>query len=78
VRQLTHPVNDLLDVARAAIGRIQLCREQVLVSDIVKRAVETARPLINQRRHELTVSLPPDPVWLDADVSRMEQVVTNP
>ncbi len=77
VRQLTHLVNDLLDVARAATGRIQLCREPVLVSDIVKLAVETARPLIDQRRHELTVSLPPDPIWLYADVSRMEQVVTN-
>ena len=77
VRQLTHLVNDLLDVARAATGRIQLCREQVPVSDIVERAVETARPLIDQRRHELTVSLPPDPIWLYADVSRMEQVVTN-
>ena len=77
VRQLTHLVNDLLDVARTATGRIQLCREQVAVSDIVKRAVETARPLIDQRRHELTVSLPPDPIWLYADVSRLEQVVTN-
>jgi PAS domain S-box-containing protein len=77
VRQLTHLVNDLLDVARAATGRIQLCREQVLVNDIIQRAVETARPLIDQRRHELTVSLPPDPIWLYADGSRMEQVVTN-
>ena len=77
MRQLTHLVNDLLDVARATTGRIQLCREQVAVSDIVERAVETARPLIDQRRHELTVSLPPDPIWLYADVSRLEQVVTN-
>ena len=77
VRQLTHLVNDLLDIARTATGRIQLCREQVAVSDIVERAVETARPLIDQRRQELTVSLPPAPVWLYADVSRLEQVVTN-
>ena len=77
VRQLTHLVNDLLDIARTATGRIQLCREQVAVSDIVERAVETARPLIDQRRQELTVSLPPDPIWLYADVSRLEQVVTN-
>jgi PAS domain S-box-containing protein len=77
VRQLTHLVNDLLDVARTTTGRIQLCREPVLVSDIVERAVETARPLIDRRRHALSVSLPPDPIWLYADVSRMEQVVTN-
>ena len=77
MRQLTHLVNDLLDVARTTTGRIQLYRELVAVSDIVERAVETARPLIDQRRHELTVSLPPDPIWLQADPFRLEQVVTN-
>jgi signal transduction histidine kinase/ActR/RegA family two-component response regulator len=77
VGQLTHLVGDLLDVSRAITGRIQLCQEQVAVSSIVERAVETARPLIDQRKHELTVSLPPDPIWLYADASRLEQVVTN-
>ncbi len=77
VAQLTHLVGDLVEVSRAIAGRIQLCREHVTVSRIVERAVETARPLIDQRRHQLTVSLPPDPIWLYADASRMEQVVTN-
>jgi PAS domain S-box-containing protein len=77
VGQLTHLVGDLLDVSRAITGRIQLCQEQVAVSSVVERAVETARPLIDQRRHELTVSLPPAPIWLYADASRLEQVVTN-
>ena len=40
-------------------------------------AVETARPLILEKGHQLTVSLPPEPIWLDADVSRMEQVLVN-
>ena len=39
--------------------------------------METARPLIRQRRHELTVSLPPQPIWLYADAARLEQVVVN-
>jgi PAS domain S-box-containing protein len=77
VGQLTHLVGDLLEVSRAITGRIQLCQEQVAMSSIVERAVETARPLIDQRRHKLTVSLPPDPIWLYADASRLEQVVTN-
>ena len=77
VGQLTHLVGDLLEVSRAITGRIQLCQEQVAVNSIVERAVETARPLIDQRKHELTVSLPPDPIWLYADASRLEQVVTN-
>jgi PAS domain S-box-containing protein len=77
VGQLAHLVGDLMDVSRAIAGRIQLCQEQVTVRGIVERAVETARPLIDQRGHELTVSLPPDPIWLYADASRLEQVVTN-
>lgn len=77
VGQLTRLVGDLMEVSRAITGRIQLCQEQVAVSGIVQHAVETARPLIDQRRHELTVSLPPDPIWLHADASRLEQVVTN-
>jgi PAS domain S-box-containing protein len=77
VGQLTHLVGDLLEVSRAITGKIQLCQEQVAVSNIVERAVETARPLIDQRKHELTVSLPPDPVWLYADAARLEQVLTN-
>ena len=77
VGQLTHLVDDLMEVSRTLTGRIQLRREQIDVSGIVERAVETARPLIDQHEHELTVSLPPDPIWLYADAARLEQVVTN-
>jgi signal transduction histidine kinase len=58
-------------------GRIELRRERVAVRDIVAQAVETVRPLIEECRHELTVSLPPEPLWLDADAVRLEQVVVN-
>ena len=56
--QLTHLVDDLMEVSRITTGRIQLRPEPVTVG-IVERAVETVRPLIDQRKHELTVSLPP-------------------
>ncbi len=75
--QLQHLVNDLLEVSRITSGRIQIRRETIAVSGIVEVAVETARPLIEQRRHELTVSLPPEPIWLHADAARLEQVVVN-
>ena len=75
--QLTHLVDDLLEVSRITTGRIQLRQERVAVSGIVERAVETVRPLMDQRRHELTVSLPPQPIWLYADAARLEQVVVN-
>lgn len=77
VGQLTHLVDDLMEVSRAITGRIELRRETVALEGIVERAVETARPLIDQRRHDLTVSLSPDPTWLYADAARLEQVVTN-
>jgi PAS domain S-box-containing protein len=77
VGQLTHLVDDLMEVSRTLTGRIQLRREPIAVSGIVERAVETVRPLIDLHRHKLTVSLPPDSIWLYADAARLEQVVTN-
>ena len=75
--QLEHLVNDLLEVSRITTGRVQLRQEMAAVSDIVAGAMETVQPLIEQRRHEFTVSLPQEPVWLRADAARLEQVVVN-
>ena len=77
VGQLNHLVDDLLEVSRITTGRVKLRREQVAISHIVERAVETAQPLITQHRHHLTVRLPAKPVWLNADAARLEQVVVN-
>ena len=77
LRQLQHLVDDLLEVSRITTGRVLLRRERVAMFDILERAVETARPLIEKRRHEFTVSLPPEPIWLYADAARLEQVVVN-
>src|SRR4029077_17199711 len=71
VRQLTYLVDDLMEVSRAITGRIELRREEVALCGIVERAVETARPPIDERRHELTVSLPPESIWLSADPARL-------
>lgn len=77
VTQLTRLVDDLMEVSRITTGRVQLRNDRVVVSGIVERAVESAQPLMDQRRHELTVSLPPEPIWLNADADRLEQVVVN-
>jgi PAS domain S-box-containing protein len=77
VAHLKHLVDDLLEVSRITTGRVQLRLEDVVVNGIVDRAVETVRPLIAQRGHQLTVSLPAHPVWLNADAARLEQVVVN-
>src|SRR5690606_38779041 len=75
--QLTRLVDDLMEVSRITTGRVQLRLDRVIVKGIVDRAVETARPLIDQRQHELTVSLPAQPISLHADASRLEQVIVN-
>ena len=77
VGQLKHLVDDLLEVSRISTGRVQLRQEQIVLGGIVERAVETAQPLITQLRHELTVSLPPEPICLRADAARLEQVLVN-
>ncbi len=75
--QLQHLVDDLLEVSRITTGRVQLRRERVAVNGIVEVALETVRPLVEQHRHKVTVSLPLEPLWLHADASRLEQVVVN-
>ena len=77
VGHLQHLVDDLLEVSRITTGRVQLRQERVAISGIVTGAVETARPLIDQRKHELTISMPPETLWLNADTARLEQVVVN-
>jgi PAS domain S-box-containing protein len=77
VGQLAHLVDDLLDISRVTTGKIRLHEEDTDLRGIIERAIEATRPLIEQRKHELTVTLSPDPIWLRADVTRIEQVVVN-
>lgn len=76
-KQLQHLVDDLLEVSRITTGRLHLRKESVDVSEIIRGAMETACPIIDQRQHELTLSLPSERICLNADVSRMEQVLVN-
>ena len=77
VNQLSRLVNDLLEVSRVITGTIRLRPERLDVRGVVEQAVESARPLVDQRGHRLFVSLPSEAVWLEGDVARLEQVVVN-
>lgn len=77
VGKLQHLVDDLLEVSRITSGRVQLRQEWVAVSGIAEGAVETVRPLMEQRHHELDIILPVEPIWLHADASRLDQVLVN-
>jgi PAS domain S-box-containing protein len=77
VEQLTQLVNDLLDVSRISRGKIELKKQPLALGDIVQRAVETSQPLIDARRHEFSVDLPPEPVYIEGDLVRLAQVIAN-
>jgi PAS domain S-box-containing protein len=79
-RQLGHMVrliDDLLDISRIGQNKLELRRARVLLADVVDNAVETARPVIDAAGHHLTISLPAAPVYLDADLTRLSQVLSN-
>jgi PAS domain S-box-containing protein len=76
-RLLVHMVNDLLDIARIGKGTLQLARERVELQDVVRHAVETVQAALTGHGHYLSVSLPSEPIALDADSSRLEQVFSN-
>jgi two-component system CheB/CheR fusion protein len=75
--QLGWLLDDLLDVARIAQGRITLRKERVHLAEIIRRAVEATRPVVEERRQELSVALSPDDVGLEADPARVEQILVN-
>ena len=76
-RALTRLVDDLLDISRITQNRLELRREPSSLASIVEIAVEASRPLIDARGHQLVIDLPPQPVILLADVTRMAQVMSN-
>ncbi|HYF15986.1 MAG TPA: response regulator [Phycisphaerales bacterium] len=79
-RQLNHLarlVNDLLEVSRIVSGHVRMTMRPVDLREVVRHAVETVRPLVEQRRHALELVVPEEPVPVLCDAVRMEQVVNN-
>jgi two-component system, chemotaxis family, CheB/CheR fusion protein len=70
-------LDDLLDVSRLKLGRLELRKERVVLSHVVQAALESTRPLLDAGRHELKVDLPAHCVELDADPLRLGQVLSN-
>ena len=70
-------IDDLLDVSRISQRKIHLKRESIELATILKRAVESTRHHVEAQHQELGVSLAPDPIYLEADPTRLEQVFGN-
>ena len=70
-------LDDLLDVSRVTRGKIALLPLRLDLRDVVRRAVEANRPLMEQNAHRLHVRLEPEPLWVEGDETRLAQVVGN-
>jgi signal transduction histidine kinase/ActR/RegA family two-component response regulator len=77
VRQMTRLVDDLLDISRVTRGKVALQRERLSLGLVLTNAVESSRPLIEQGAHTLKVDLPSEPLYIEGDPTRLEQVFGN-
>jgi PAS domain S-box-containing protein len=75
--QLSKLVNDLLDIGRIIAGKLHVDATRVELGSVVQQAVEISAPLIEKRRHALGLHLPAAPIYLQADETRLVQVVSN-
>ena len=77
VEQMTRLIDDLMDLSRINQGKIILQKTRILLADAVRNAVDTSHPLLDAQRHELVVDMPPEPIYLEGDLTRLSQVFTN-
>ncbi len=70
-------IDDLMDVAKISAGKIQLQKERVELALVVRGAVEATRSFLEAHQHQLSVSLPVEPIYLEADPVRLQQVLAN-
>ncbi|MGH7987441.1 MAG: chemotaxis protein CheB, partial [Candidatus Binataceae bacterium] len=76
-QHLLRLVDDLLDIERLTHGKITINRQQLRLADVVGSTLETCQPLIDSSTHEFTVSIPEEPIYLNGDLMRLSQVLSN-
>jgi signal transduction histidine kinase/ActR/RegA family two-component response regulator len=77
VALLVRLVDDLMEVSRITRGKIELRKEPVELAAVIRSAVEASRPQIELGKHELAISIPPEPLVIDGDPVRLAQVFVN-
>lgn len=75
--QMVRLVDDLMDVSRITRGKVELRRERISLVSVIQNTVEVVRPLVDERGQTLRVHLPDQPIWLNADFTRLSQVFIN-
>jgi len=77
VNHLIRLVDDLMEVSRISRGKIELRKEPTELAEVMASAVEASRPLIEEARHQLAISVPTEPLTLEADGIRLAQIISN-
>lgn len=77
LQQMVRLIDDLLDVSRITRDKLALRKERVELAPVVRNAVDVARPLVVALGHELSVALPDEPIYVDADEARLAQIFSN-
>lgn len=75
--QIVRLVDDLLDMCRITQGKVQLRKERIELKAAFDSALEAVRPLLDAQGHELSVTLPPEAIWVEADPTRLTQIISN-
>ncbi|MBK5930696.1 ATP-binding protein [Halochromatium salexigens] len=74
---LVRLVDDLMDISRITHGKIELLKERLELASVITSAVETVQSLLTQSGQHLRVELPPEPIWLEGDPTRLAQIFGN-
>lgn len=77
VEHLARLIDDLMDISRITRNALELRKQPIELADVISGAVESSRPALEQRGHELTVTLPRQPIYLNSDLVRLAQVFLN-
>lgn len=77
INQLVHLIDDLMDIARVNSGKVQLKKQRIELRTVVANAIESTLPSIEAAQHELEVSMPEEPLLLEADPTRLAQILAN-
>lgn len=77
LQHMTHLVDDLLEVSRITQGKLELRKQRLELARAMQSAMEAARPAVQAASHHLSVTLPSEPLYLDADPTRLSQMILN-
>jgi two-component system CheB/CheR fusion protein len=77
IQNMARLIEDLLDVSRITRGEVRLRRERVELAALLRQVTELTQPLREKNGQTLSLSLPPEPVYLDADPTRLDQIFGN-